>query len=53
MLLVQGAGGDVVDLDGVTIDPVDHSGPFIAGLGAERVRLVTDTVRESLRADSA
>ena len=52
LLLVQGAGGDVVRLDGDTIDPLAHSGPFIAGLGAERLRLVTDIVRGSLSEES-
>jgi fructose-1,6-bisphosphatase/inositol monophosphatase family enzyme len=52
LLLVLGAGGDVVGLDGDTIDPLAHSGPFVAGLGAERLRLVTDIVRASLSEES-
>jgi fructose-1,6-bisphosphatase/inositol monophosphatase family enzyme len=35
-LLVRGAGGDVVDLDGRPIDPVGHTGPFVADVRGER-----------------
>jgi fructose-1,6-bisphosphatase/inositol monophosphatase family enzyme len=30
-LIVRGAGGDVTDLHGEPIDPIGHTGPFIAG----------------------
>jgi fructose-1,6-bisphosphatase/inositol monophosphatase family enzyme len=42
VLLVQGAGGDVVDLSGHPIDPLGHEGPFVAGVRAEhRERILT------------
>ena len=45
LLLMRGAGGDVVDLERRSIDPVAHSGPFVAGVD-ERGR---DAVVEILR----
>jgi fructose-1,6-bisphosphatase/inositol monophosphatase family enzyme len=35
VLLVQGAGGEVVDFSGHPIDPLGHVGPFVAGVRAE------------------
>lgn len=45
LLVVRGAGGEVVDLAGHPIDPVGHRGPFIAGVRREH----RDRVRELLR----
>ncbi|HEX6886019.1 MAG TPA: inositol monophosphatase family protein [Planctomycetota bacterium] len=36
-LLVRCAGGDVVDAEGAPIDATRHAGPWIAGIGAERL----------------
>jgi fructose-1,6-bisphosphatase/inositol monophosphatase family enzyme len=35
VLLVRGAGGEVVDLSGEPIDPMGHAGPFVAGVRAD------------------
>jgi fructose-1,6-bisphosphatase/inositol monophosphatase family enzyme len=40
VLLVRGAGGDVVDLAGAPIDPLGASGPFVAGVDASAVDAV-------------
>lgn len=32
VMLVRGAGGDVIDPEGRSIDALDHGGPFIAGV---------------------
>jgi 3'(2'), 5'-bisphosphate nucleotidase len=44
-LLVRGAGGDVVDLDGRPIDPVGHTGPFVADVRPERRDAVVRILR--------
>lgn len=45
-MLVQGAGGSVMDLDGSPIDPASHAGPFIAGVDEESRKMVTELVRD-------
>jgi myo-inositol-1(or 4)-monophosphatase len=40
VLLVRQAGGDVTDLSGRPIDPLDWSGPFVAGIHAEHRAVV-------------
>jgi fructose-1,6-bisphosphatase/inositol monophosphatase family enzyme len=35
ILIVRGAGGDVVDLSGKPVRNIGHSGPFVAGIDAE------------------
>jgi fructose-1,6-bisphosphatase/inositol monophosphatase family enzyme len=47
-LLMRGAGGDVVDLEGRSIDPVAHSGPFVAGVDERGRDTVVEIVREAL-----
>ena len=44
-LLVQGAGGEVTDLNGAPIDPKSHAGPFMAAVDEESRRIVTEHVR--------
>jgi fructose-1,6-bisphosphatase/inositol monophosphatase family enzyme len=43
-LLVRGSGGDVVDLDGKSINSVSHAGPFVAAVDAESRSMVADLV---------
>jgi fructose-1,6-bisphosphatase/inositol monophosphatase family enzyme len=40
VMLVRGAGGDVTDLHGLPIDPLTHTGPFVAA--------VSETAREKV-----
>jgi myo-inositol-1(or 4)-monophosphatase len=47
ILLMKGAGGMVTDLDGRAVDPVSHSGPFIAAVSEDRRAVVTALVREA------
>jgi fructose-1,6-bisphosphatase/inositol monophosphatase family enzyme len=48
VLLVNGAGGVVVDLDGQPIDPVGHIGPFVASVSEQQCSRVLSIVREAL-----
>ncbi len=48
-LLVQGAGGEVTDLDGTPIDLVSHAGPFVAAVDEDRRRIVAELVRAAAR----
>jgi myo-inositol-1(or 4)-monophosphatase len=48
-LLVQGAGGEVTDLDGRPIDLVSHAGPFVAAVDEDRRRIVAELVRAAAR----
>lgn len=45
VLLVRGAGGEVVDARGDPIDMVAHAGPFAAGVDAAALDLVGDVIR--------
>ncbi len=45
VLLVEGAGGKVVDLEGNPIDPVHHEGPFVASVDETKRREVVQIVR--------
>ena len=45
VLLVEGAGGKVVDLNGKPIDPVHHEGPFVASVEEESRHTVIEIVR--------
>jgi hypothetical protein len=49
-LVVRGAGGDVTDLAGVPIDLARHSGPWLAGIDAERRARVAALVQRAARA---
>jgi fructose-1,6-bisphosphatase/inositol monophosphatase family enzyme len=44
-MIVRGAGGLVSDMSGNPIDAMNHSGPFIAGLGEEKVSSVCAILR--------
>ena len=46
VLLVESAGGSVVDLRGEPIDPVSHLGPFIAGVDESAREKVADIARQ-------
>ena len=35
VMLVRGAGGDVVDIQGSPVDALGHQGPFVAGVDKE------------------
>ncbi len=48
VMLVRGAGGDVTDLAGVSIDALDHKGPFIAGIDKEARKKVAAMARDTL-----
>lgn len=45
ILLVRGAGGDVVDLSGRPAPMTEHSGPFIAGTEIDNLRRVAELIR--------
>jgi fructose-1,6-bisphosphatase/inositol monophosphatase family enzyme len=47
-MLVRGAGGDVTDLTGISIDALDHKGPFIAGINEEARNKVAAIARDTL-----
>ena len=47
-LLVEGAGGAVVDLAGNPVDPVHHRGPLLAAVDAEARERVAELVRAVL-----
>jgi fructose-1,6-bisphosphatase/inositol monophosphatase family enzyme len=48
VLLVRGAGGDVIGLDGSPIDPMTHAGPFVAGVSEASRRKVAKLVTGAL-----
>jgi myo-inositol-1(or 4)-monophosphatase len=48
VMLVRGAGGDVTDLAGISIDALDHKGPFIAGINEEARNKVAAIARDTL-----
>jgi fructose-1,6-bisphosphatase/inositol monophosphatase family enzyme len=48
VMLVRGAGGDVTDLAGMSIDVLDHKGPFIAGIEEEARNKVAAIARDTL-----
>jgi fructose-1,6-bisphosphatase/inositol monophosphatase family enzyme len=50
-LLVRGAGGDVVDIEGVSIDPVQHEGPFVAAVDADVRDAVVSLTRAAVGQD--
>ncbi len=47
VLLVRGAGGEVTDLDGAPIDPLEHAGPWVAGLDAGACARVTALIKDA------
>jgi fructose-1,6-bisphosphatase/inositol monophosphatase family enzyme len=47
-LVVRGAGGEVIDLEGQPIDELHHSGPFVAGLDMESRSRVKDLLYGAL-----
>jgi fructose-1,6-bisphosphatase/inositol monophosphatase family enzyme len=48
VLLVNGAGGVVVDIDGQPIDPVGHIGPFVAGVSEDQCSRVLSIIRDAV-----
>ncbi len=48
IMLVRGAGGEVIDLAGTAIETTNHKGPFIAGLDRDARRKVAAIVRKGL-----
>ncbi len=48
VLLVKGAGGVVVDIEGQPIDPVGHIGPFVASASEEQCSRVLSIVRDAV-----
>jgi fructose-1,6-bisphosphatase/inositol monophosphatase family enzyme len=48
LLLLQGAGGQVTDLNGQLIEPVGHQGPFVAGVNSVAVSTVAAIVSGGL-----
>lgn len=53
MLIVRGAGGDVVDLDGCAVKTEGHRGPFVAALRAQDRERVVALVRSALSSEEA
>ena len=49
ILLVRGAGGEVVDLDGNPIESVGHMGPLVAAVDDDARWRVLDIARDALR----
>jgi len=47
-LIVRGAGGRVIDLEGEDIDAGSHSGPFLAGVDEAALETVASIVRTAL-----
>jgi fructose-1,6-bisphosphatase/inositol monophosphatase family enzyme len=47
-LLVRGAGGDITDLDGRSIDATRHEGPFVAGIDDAARSTVAGIARKTL-----
>ena len=47
VLLVRAAGGEVVGLDGMPIDLVRHSGPFVAGVQSAARSTLLEIVRDA------
>jgi fructose-1,6-bisphosphatase/inositol monophosphatase family enzyme len=45
LLIVRAAGGEVIDLAGSAVSPIDHSGPFIAGTSRASLRTVAEITR--------
>ena len=50
LLLVRGAGGDVIDIHGSPVRDNGHIGPFVAGLWNERRLAVVQKILERIRA---
>jgi fructose-1,6-bisphosphatase/inositol monophosphatase family enzyme len=48
ILLVRGAGGEVIDLSGMPIKSLEHSGPFVAGIDKKVMKCLVDVVRDNL-----
>ena len=49
VMLVEGAGGQVVSLDGDPIDVLSHEGPFVAAIDENARHVVVDIVRGALQ----
>ena len=52
-LIVRGAGGEVIDLEGQPIDELHHSGPFVAGTDPDKRSRVRHLLRQELAAGEA
>lgn len=50
-LIVRGAGGEVIDLEGQPIDEMRHAGPFVAGIDSAGRSKVRDLLRRALEAE--
>jgi fructose-1,6-bisphosphatase/inositol monophosphatase family enzyme len=48
VLLVRGAGGEVIDLSGMPVKSVEHSGPFVAGIDKKFLKSLANVVRDNL-----
>ncbi|MHC4822991.1 MAG: inositol monophosphatase family protein [Planctomycetota bacterium] len=48
VLIMRCAGGDVVDLSDTPIDPVNHAGPWVAGVDARQLAQVTELLRSEV-----
>jgi fructose-1,6-bisphosphatase/inositol monophosphatase family enzyme len=48
VMLVRGAGGDVIDLEGRSINALDHGGPFIAGVDGGARQKAAEITRKTL-----
>ena len=46
-LLVRGAGGDVVNIDGAPVDVLNHQGLFVAGVDEDARNRVLEIARHS------
>jgi fructose-1,6-bisphosphatase/inositol monophosphatase family enzyme len=51
VLLVRGAGGEVVDLSGRPIDPLGHEGTFVAGVRTDHRERVVELLNRASRGD--
>jgi fructose-1,6-bisphosphatase/inositol monophosphatase family enzyme len=45
VLVIRGAGGEVVDLSGRPIDPLGHEGPFVAAVHADHRERILNVLR--------
>ena len=42
ILIVRGAGGEVIDTTGTSVSGLDHSGPFIAGIDRDTLKKIVE-----------
>lgn len=51
LLIVRAAGGDVIDLNGNAVSPIEHSGVFIAGTDRAYLRELATIIRAAAAID--